>query len=494
MAGLGFANPELMNAVKLAVQHGSTALPQMTAGAGQPGPAAAAAPPPSSVGQLPYPSQMKVAPPPGAVAPLPMPTPQIDTQANAAPPPTKPVPEDGKTDPHWWEVAGAIGHVILSVDAGLRNQPMPEPPGGDPREAQDQEMQVQEFTMNTVTRAWEAWRKAPPDQKGKVLEMFQSVIDKVQPGFDLDGFIKGMMDDSDWADMVAPDLAVLSPEGKSMFMAKVRQMGGDPAAAAAAVVKDEAFMKSLFDVDDQRNIPVLKFKLQKMRAALASMNMDPDTFADMTLDDLMRINANLPESVQLTPSELATMKRHPDLGTIIGMRSTGGSEPRGPESAPSIDRSTGYTPPPSQPSRRPPATPPRRPAPQSEVPAEGDAPRRPAPRVPARPVAPSTSPPSQGRPQTPPSAGPRRPAAPPHYPPGWKPRTPNVPVQKVEAVGKRPKKQDAAPPPAAPPPQQPAPREQRFRVPKDTNIPGFGNVKKGEIIIYDPVSGSYRRP
>jgi hypothetical protein len=60
-------------------------------------------------------------------------------------------------------------------------------------------------------------------------------------------------------------------------------------------------------------------------------------------------------------------------------------------------------------------------------------------------------------------------------------------VTKVEVVGKRPPKKAPAPE------QQEAPRERRVVIPKDTEIPGFGKVKKGEVLVYDYKSGTYRR-
>lgn len=85
----------------------------------------------------------------------------------------------------------------------------------------------------------------------------------------------------------------------------------------------------------------------------------------------------------------------------------------------------------------------------------------------------------------------------PYYPPGFKPRTPNVPTTKVDAVGKRPSKQAQAPAPQRPaaPAQQPPGQQgqKRIRVPKDMNIPGYGQARKGEVLIYDYATGQYRK-
>lgn len=535
MAGLGFANPALQRAQLLAKLNGSTALPQDVMAVGKPAPGQPGGGPAAPSAQMPS----MPAPP----SPQPLPMPPIDTgeliarlgQPSAPGAPGAPVapgtpgapgapgaPVDPKApgapgekrDPKWYEVAGALGHIVLSIDAGLRNQPMPDPPGGDPRQQQDQEMQVQEFIMNTAARAWEAIRKAPPEQRSKILEQFREIIGRVAPEFDFQTFMEGMMDEADWADQIAPEIAVMSEDAKSMFMARVRAAGGDPAAAAATVLKDKEFMASLQDFEDKRNVPILKFKLQKVKAAMVSMNMDPATFAGMSPEDFERVNNLLPESVRLTPSELATMRRRPDLGEVIGYAppsDAGGDEESAPSyagGAPTLDERAGYAPPPRKPRPAPGA-----PGKPSEAPAN-DAP-------PSRPSAPRNgSAPSPQKPQTPqapqkpgaPAGAPKAPApAPvkpgqpgkpgdpgkPYYPPGWKPRTPKprpepAPVTKVEVVGKRKPKPETAPQEAKPPSGL-GKGERRVRATKDTDIPGFGKVKKGEVIIYNDQTGEYRR-
>lgn len=488
MAGLGFANPELQKARMLASLNGSTAIPQNMPAVGQ-APQAA----PSAMPQMPNP-QASIAPqqpqqaqmPQGGPQPIPMP--QMDPReqiARMGQQPQQGAPQDPEgRDPKWYEVAGALGHIVLSIDAGLRNQAMPEPPGGDPRQQQDQAMQVQEFLFNTSARAWEAIRNAPPESRAGMLQQFQEIISKVDPSFDLPSFIEGMMDDSDWADQVAPQLAVMSEDGKSMFMARVRARGGDPATAAGEVIKDREFMDSLQAFEDQRNVPILKFKMQKVRAAMVSMNMDPDTFAGMSPEDFARVNNLLPESVRLTPSELATLQRQPELGAVIGWSQPRGDDAPTPQEggAPSLDDRSGYTPPP------------RRPRPAAAV-APTEAPARDA--TSGRPPTPrgaSAPPQAPQRPQTR-QPQPTKPARQPYYPPGYAPRTPKprpepVPVTKVDVVGKRPAKPATQPAPQeAKAPQ----RERRIVVPKDTTIPGFGKVKKGDIVIYNYETGEYRR-
>lgn len=508
MVGLGFANPELQKARMLATLNGSTAIPQNVMAVGQRAQAQ-----PGAMPQMPNP-QVSVQPQQGMAPPTPQPLPMPPIQPTQPQVPQAGVPgapqDPSQRDPRWYEVAGALGHIVLSIDAGLRNQPMPDPPGGDPRQQQDQAMQVQEFLFNTAARAWEAISKAPPENRAAMLKQFQEIIAKVDPSFDLGTFIEGMMDDGDWADQVAPQIAVMSEDAKSMFMARVRAMGGDPATAAAEVVKDRDFMNGLQEFEDQRNVPILKYKMQRVRAAMVSMNMDPDTFAGMSPEDFARVNNLLPESVRLTPSELATLQRQPELGAVIGWRQpTGEDEAPAPRAggAPSMDDRAGYSPPP------------RRPRPAAAV-APTEAPARDATGRPPAPRGASAPPPTSQRPQTrqpqqPAPGAPRSPAPPsstgrpaaapkapqkPYYPPGWNPRTPKpnpkrdgVPVTEVEVVGKRPQKpaQQPAPPPKAA--SGMAPGERRVKASKDTTVPGLGKVKAGEIIIYNDETGEYRR-
>jgi hypothetical protein len=518
MAGFGFANPELQKARMLAQLNGSTAIPQNVPAIGKAGQAAPTAMPQTPNPQVAVPPQPQ-APAPAGPAPIPMPAmdprEQIARMGQPGAPaqPGQPgAPEDpAKRDPKWYEVAGALGHIVLSIDAGLRNQPMPDPPGGNPRQQQDQEMQVQEFIFNTAARAWEAMSKAPPEKRGEMLKQFKEIIAKVDPSFNLETFIEGMMDDSDWADQVAPQIAVMSDDAKSMFMARVRTIGGDPATAAAQVVKDREFMDSLQAFEDQRNTSVLKFKLQKVRAAMVSMNMDPNTFAGMTPEEFARVNNLLPESVRLTPSELATLQRQPELGGVIGWDPSPREESPTPSGggAPSLDGTAGYAPPPRRAPTRPAPGPAVAP---TEAPA-ADATGRPSPSpgasappprtmqrpqtrqpqqpAPGAPRSPAPAPSSTGRPAAAPK--PAKPAQAPYYPPGWNPRTPKpraepAPVTKVDAVGKRPQKPATPAPDAGKPP-----RERRVRATKDTTVPGIGKVRKGDVIIYNEDTGEYRR-
>jgi hypothetical protein len=476
MPGLGFVNPELLKARKLALMNGSTLQP------GQPQPAASAPPPPSAVQQLPMPPMggQGGPPPPQSVQPLPMPA--MDPAQSQAPPAYDGPPvQDGA--PEWTRIAGAIGHIILSADAGYHGRAMPAPPEGAGTKDQDQEMQVQYFLTNTVARAWEAVRNAAPEQRDKIIGLYSDAIRKVDPTFDLKKFMDEASSDSDWVDRVAPDVATMSDEAQAMFMAKVRQRGGDPATAAADVVKDQEFMKSLQDFDDRRNSPVLKYKLQRIRAAMVSMGMDPDTFAGMSMDDFARVNAELPEKARLSPSEMSTMRRHPDLAAALGMTTPspeGESGPTSEQRPTGLEKASGYTPPSRPSERRPPAA---RQAPTEDAARPPPSPRRPA-NAPPRPAAPA--PRNQQGPQTRPAppATPKKQA--PYYPPGWNPRTP-----------KRPTAQQPAAPPRSPTPAprtpEPASAERRVVASRDVEVPGVGKVKKGEVVIYDSKTGKYRR-
>lgn len=57
--------------------------------------------------------------------------------------------------------------------------------------------------------------------------------------------------------------------------------------------------------------------------------------------------------------------------------------------------------------------------------------------------------------------------------------------------GSRPKK--PAQPAPAPDTQSEGSRERRVVMPKDMEIKGFGKVKKGDVLVYDYKSGTYRR-
>lgn len=502
MAGLGFANPERKRAQMLAQLNGSTS-PIATSAR----PAFNEPPPgPMPAPQAPQAPQMQqgqgmAPPPPSQVAPLPMPeiTPQ-QPMAPQAQQPAAPAEDDG---PAWHEVIGALGHVLLSADAGYRGAAMPENPFAG---QQDQEMQVQQFIMNTAARGWEAIRNAEPENRPAIMKQFADIIRKVDPNFDYEAFVDGLMSDPERVDGLAPQIAMMSDEAKEMFMARVRAHGGDPAAAAAEVIKDERFMKTLTDFDDERNSKVMPYKLQRIRAALVSMGMSEDMFAGMTPEEFAKVNNELPEKARLTPAELATLMRRRDLGKILGLRY---ADDQPSDGAPTMDREAGYDAPRPAPRPSPSAVAPQEPMDGGGVdapPPRGPAPPRSGPR-PASPAAPR-------QPQGPSAPAPRpapRPAAParppakpaaapksgqqPYYPPGWNPRTPKprpepVPVTKVDAVGKRPAPKKAAPPAEAP--QQPQ-RERRVVAPRDMEIPGFGPVKKGDVLVYDPNTGTYRK-
>jgi len=515
MAGLGFANPERKRAEMLARLNGSTSPIASTARpmlpAGQPMPGGTTQQP-----QAPQMPQMQGAAPPdpSQVAPLPMPQIQPQQPMQPTAPAAGQPGEEEDDGPAWHEVIGALGHVILSADAGYRGAAMPENPlAGD----QDQEMQVQQFIMNTAARGWEAIRQADPENRPAIMKTFADIIRKVDPNFDYEAFVDGLMSDPERVDQMAPQIAMMSDEAKEMFMARVRSQGGDPAAAAAEVIKDPDFMKTLTDFDDSRNMKVMPYKLERVKAALVSMGMDPMMFANMTPEEFARVNNELPEKARLTPAEIATLRRQPTLGKILGLRYADEAPEGG---APSMDDEAGYRPP-SRP-QRPSAVMP------DEEPMDGEGSDAPPPRAPAsprpsaRPASPPAPPPARGPSAQRPAPGPQaanpgvsrmpapaRPAAPakppakppartapakqPYYPPGFQPRTPKprqepVPVTKVEVVGKRPPKKAQAPET-----QQEAPRERRVVIPKDTEIPGFGKVKKGEVLVYDYKSGTYRR-
>lgn len=450
--GLGFANPELQKAQLLASLNGSTSIPKNVMAVGKVAESAPAQVPQPAVQQK-LPTQAMTTIQPEARSNL--------TSADATNSSSTAQTTAAKKGPDFYETAGALGHIILSIDAGLRNQPMPDPPGGDPRAAQDQEMQVQEFVMNTAARAWEAMRKAPIEQRSAMMQQFEEVIRRVTPDFDLRQFIEGLMDDEDWVDQIAPEVAMMSEEAKSMFMARVRASGQDLAESASSLLKDREFMDGLRGFDDNRNAPVLKYKLQRVRAAMVSMQMDENTFAGMSFEDFQRVNDQLPESVRLTPSEIATMRRRPDLGAIIGLsgseQATGGIDRGGP---PTLDRAATYSPPKS------PAT---NAIKSSEAPGQGQGPPRPQPSPRASAPQPRTAP---QKPQTP--SAPR-----PNYPPGWNPDM----VTKVEVVGRRPRKETTASPQ----------RERRVVVPRDMDIPGYGRARKGDALIYNYETGEYRR-
>lgn len=514
MVGLGFANPERKRAEMLARLHGSTS-PVATAAQPMLGPEMGPAMP------QPQPPQM---PGGGAPSPAPLPMPQIPATIPQAAQPPQAAPAEAEDDgPAWHEVIGALGHVILSADAGYRGAAMPESPFAG---QQDQEMQVQQFIMNTAARGWEAIRGADPENRPAIMKTFADIIRKVDPNFDYEAFVDGLMSDPERVDQMAPQIAMMSDEAKEMFMARVRSSGGDPAAAAAEVIKDDAFMRTLTDFDDERNMKVMPYKLERVKSALISMGMDPMMFANMTPEEFARVNNELPEKARLTPAEIATLRRQPSLGKILGLRYAD-QAPEG--DAPTMDGEAGYRPP-SRPTRPSAVMP-------DEEPMDGEGSDAPPPRAPvsprpsARPASPPAPPPARGpsaqRPRPapgpqaanpgvsrmpapapakpaakPPAKPPARtaPAKQPYYPPGFQPRTPKprqdpVPVTKVDAVGKRPEKRTVAPKPSVPvdAAATEAPRERRVVAPRDMEIPGFGKVKKGEALVYDYKTGAYRR-
>ena len=522
MAGLGFANPEAHKGQRLALMNGAASIPaygqtvspsQMQGGAHLPTPSAQSmpAPPVNPAGGQPTPPYGSIGAPQAAMQAFQAAQSGSPGTAPGAPgtDPEAPPEDDG---PEWYKVAGAIGHVLLSIDAGYHGRGMPEGPEAEWRAQQDQEMQLQEFVINTVAQGWEASRKAPLESREEILGLYEAAIKKVAPEFDFRGFIKKLESDGDRVDALAPQLATFSPEAKSLFMARVRSRGGDPAAAAADAVKDPDFMKQLQDYDDNKNAAPLKFKLHKIRAAMKQLGMADDAFADLSPDDLSRINDLLPENSRLTPSELATLRRKPEYGTIIGMK---------PPPQPGLDREAGYrsdTPRARPPQAGadddledgglddapPPADPPRRSPPPRSAPTPRRAPQGPKP--PARP----TAKPRAGA-ATPNSAADQLASK----RPGWKPPEkgaskiqrgasstssaanllpnravkPRAPV-KMEMTAEMP---GVAPAKKAAPAAAPAKRERRIVVPKDTNIPGFGKAKKGDVLIYDYETGQYRR-
>lgn len=526
--GLAFSMPEARKAQILAQLNGSTAIPVRPSAAGQvhafDQPQVQPVPPrpvnpaqPAVIGPDYDPGNAVPVPPTdpsGApVDPMAVPQPPVNPAAPGEPE----LPEMPGQTPRWAQIAAAIGHALLSADAGYRGAAMPESPLNEIRAQQDQEMQMTEFLMNAVARGWEAARNAPPEQREKILDQFRKAIARVAPDFDFDGFVEAMKTDAERTDEMAPQIAGMSPEAKAMFMARVNSMPGDPAQNAAKVLQDEEFMKGLWEFEDKRNLPALDFKLYRLRQAMKSLGMPEDVFAGMTIEEFEAMQQQLPEAVRLSPQELMTLRRHPERGKVIGLPVPGAPD----ADDPTMDGAAGggAPPPPRPPGARPPPAAIYPDEEEPEAPAAPPAPGRPAAPPPRRPGPPVTSPqywqvprggnapkPQPARPGAKPPAKPAvkpatKPAQPPAgYPPGWKPRVPGqVPVQpppsqRQPPASKPPAKpaaKPAAPPAGAKPPAKP--QYQMFTAPKDMDIPGVGPVKKGEKIIYEPASGKYRR-
>jgi len=430
--GLGFARPELRKAQMMAKLNGSTALPQ--------DPGADFQPPQQGMGPPQAPPAAASQPPPASsVQPLPMPDMQVQPRSapqQQAPQEAPPEADDGT--PQWAKIAGALGHIILSADAGYHGRPMPEPPGGDPRQQQDQEMRKTEFLFNSVARAWEISRNAEPGKREAMLQQFDEAIRRVEPNFDLMEMMDSLETDADRVDEMAPDLAAMSPEAKDMFMSGLRARGGD-AAAAADLLKDKTFMQTLQDFEDRRNATALKFKSAQFRQAMKKLGMPDDSFKDTSPDDFAAFNEQMPKGAQLTPSEMQSIKRRPELAALFGLRSPQTQDPQTLDSRAGVSRPT------------------------SDGPAAG-APSRPA----------ASPPPPAASPTAPPSS----------------PRTrPRAPVTSKAPPPAPPAKAAKAPPPKAAPQGV-----QHFKIPEGgKNIPGVGPMKEGETVIYDPATRKYRR-
>lgn len=499
--GLGFANPELKRAQMLAQLNGSTRLP---AGAGTPNaPAITSTPSPSAVQPLPMPDMPMVGPggrpSPQDVQPLPVPVPEVGPgQPQQAATPQAPEREGA---PRWAQIAGAIGHVLMSADAGYHGRPLPK--YDDPMKAeQDQAMAEAEFLINTTARGWEVARKAPPGQREGMLSAFEQAIKRVAPDFDFRGFIDSLETDAEKADAVAPQIATMSPEAKQMFMSALSARGGG-AEAAAALLKDDVFMRGLTDFEDRRNSPVVRYKLQAVKAASKKLGMADETFRDMTAEDFAALNDQLPEQFRLSPSEISTLKRNPALGRVLGLTD--------PETTPdqTLDTRAGATTTVPSPRQEPGVAAPPQPAPPSTPPqGRGAA----APRSPAS----SGRPPRAQQQQRPPASSvgtapivPRG-EGPVYGREGWDPQYADPAFQKSlkreadkrgatrdqvqDAMTAKARADKAPAKQAAPAPDKPAAQAaQRYKAPRDMTVPGVGKVKAGDVIIFDPATGKYRR-
>ena len=534
--GLGFANPELKRAQMLAQLNGSTRLP-MNPGSG---------PPPVSA-ELPGGPGAPLPAAPQAPQAAPQAAPQIDPSAalaaginTSAQPQADPNIDptgQGAGMPKWAKIAGAIGHVLLSIDAGYHGRGMPGAPDYlDPQKEQDQNMQVAEFLVNTTARAWEVSRKAPPGARGPMLEQFKQAIQRVAPDFDFDGFLNSMQTDAERMDELAPDLATLSEDAKRMVMAQINARGGN-ANAAAGVIKDQQFMAGVMDFEDDRNTPALRMKLQGIQNAMKQLGMPPDALADASPEGFRQFNGSLPEKYRLSPSEIGTLRRNGDLQRMIGLGQT--PQERGED--PTLESRAGRRPPP-EPLRRDTAA-----APEDEGEEPFDEPVAPAP--PRRRATPPTST-TSAAPPAPPSQGQRPPqgqAKPRPGRPGTRPPpdegegnafldemvrrgdegrrelqrrgvkaeqfvpqarqasnemnryleetgADRYPVEEMLQQRPEPAPQQARRPARGEQPRpEKRPAPQRFTVPNDMSLPGVGKVKKGDAVIYDQTTGKYRR-
>lgn len=525
--GLGFANPELKRAQLLAQMNGSTAIPR---GAGGPPPVS----PDIQGGPNAAPSQVQPPPMPQQPMPQQMPPPQAMGAAAAGAQSAQPAQDpsmdpagQGDGTPRWAKIAGAIGHILLSVDAGYHGRGMPSAPDYlDPQKEQDQNMQVAEFLVNTTARAWEVSRKAPAGAREGMLEQYKQAIQRVAPDFDFDGFMRAMQTDAERMDQVAPDLATLSEDAKRMVMAQIDARGGN-AQAAAGVIQDQDFMRGVMQFEDQRNTPALRMKLQGIQDAMKKLGMPPDALADATPDGFRQFNENLPERYRLSPSEIGTLRRNEAMQRMIGL----GATPQEQGEDPTLESRAGRRPPPQA------LAPPRQSDPGEQEPvASAPSPRRANP-----PPQPGSSRPPPQRPapqaQRPPA---QRPAAPPasqgsgnafldemvrrgedgrrelerrgvkaeefvpranaaaaemnrYLDETGADRYPIEEAMQQQQQQQRPPQQDARKPGRQPEKPAAKPQPQRFTVPKDMTLPGVGKVKKGDPVIYDQSTGKYRR-
>ena len=534
--GLGFANPELKRAQLLAQLNGSTRLP-MNPGSGPPpvsaelpgGPGAPLPAAPQAPQAAPQAAPQQIDPSAALAA-------GINTSAQPPADPSMDSAAQAEGMPKWAKIAGAIGHVLLSIDAGYHGRGMPSAPDYlDPAKEQDQAMQVSEFLVNTTARAWEVARKAPPGVREPMLQQFKQAIQRVAPDFDFDGFLNSMQTDAERMDQLAPDLATLSEDAKRMVMAQINARGGN-AQAAAGVIKDEQFMSGVMDYEDSRNTPALRMKLQGISQAMKQLGMPADALADASPEGFLQFNGSLPEKYRLSPSEIGTLRRSQGLQRMIGLGQT--PEERGedptlesragrPQRAPAMRHAEppdeggddeGYDEPvaPAPPRRR--ATPPtsttsaapRPPASQGQRPPQGQSKPRPG--------RPGTRPPpdegegnafldemvrrgDEGRRELQ-----RRGVKAEQFVPQARQASNEMnryleetgadryPVEEMLQQRPEPAPQQARRPARGEQPRpEKRPAPQRFTVPNDMSLPGVGKVKKGDAVIYDQKTGKYRR-
>ena len=512
--GLGFAqpNPELARARNLAKLNGSTALPQ---GAGTAQAPVIQPPANQSVGPA-------TAPSPESVQPLPMPDAAMpDRSAQLAQAASTANPEK---DVDWARALQAIGYTIQAADAGYRGTAMPESPEAQWAKEDAEEARRVEAGVQIMMQAWEASRKAPPEKRAALLQAYKAAAQKMDPNFDFDAFMEEVSTDADRADMLAPQIAMMSPEAKAMFMSGVRARGGD-AQAAASLIKDDDFMATIFDFEDNRNSSAVQYKMAALRAQLKKMGL-PDNALNLDPDKFAGLNEQLPKQMRLSPSELATLKRHPEyLGgisetprtarnqTLDSRAGTGPAMSEDEDDDPGVGDTLPDTPPEEV------GPPPRRPAPSRHAPptTSGQAPGHQRVSAPAPVNVPPPRPPkprAKGQPLMPAGTGPV------YTRPGYDPALadpatqralreegkkhgvdvddPRVAEQIEDRIAEGPpkprqaKRQTPPPQPAAPPPQRS--RVQRFSIPPGgRTIPGIGPMKEGEMVEYDPRTKRYRR-